>query len=164
MFSRRAEQQWPHHCNWNIFHSQPGDMQTQLLSLSRMRESPTGFILLAECGLWEQARGLEKTSSEIRSSFKMSLWIRETIKSRQRVMERSGYWDALLPFPVQLRPEKQPRWWSYSWKTHDTEYRAARVKNFPARTNPHKKQKILWNCSLQEFYGIATCSCLRKLI
>lgn len=106
MFSRRAEQQWPHHCNWNIFHSQPGDMQTQLLSLSRMRESPTGFILLAECGLWEQARGLEKTSSEIRSSFKMSLWIRETIKSRQRVVERSGYWDALLPFPVQLRDQK----------------------------------------------------------
>lgn len=69
------------------------------------------------------------------------------------MVERSGYWDALLLFLVQLRDQKkQPRWWSYSWKTHDTEYRAARVKNFPARRNPHKQQKILWNCSLQELW------------
>lgn len=62
------------------------------------------------------------------------------------MVERSGYWDALLPFsglePVQRRDQKNSHNGGVTAGRHTIlENRAARVKNCPATRNPHKKNR-----------------------
>lgn len=81
------------------------------------------------------------------------------------MVERSGYWDALLPFsglePVQLRDQKNSHNGGVTAGRHMIlDNRAARVKNFPATRNPPKKTEDFMELWL---VGV-TCSCLRTVI
>ncbi len=122
------------------------------------------------CWMWflKQARGLMKTASEIRSSLKCHYELGKQ-QSRWRVEERSRHWDALLPFsgvkPAQQRDQKYSHGGGVTAGRHMIlntglpEWRISLLEEIHI-----KSRRSCGIVACRSFYGIITCSCLRKLI